>query len=180
MKSRKVAFFGILGALSLVLGFFESVMLPEIPFLPPGAKLGLSNIVTMYAVSVSSLTGGLYIVLLKALFAGITRGLTAGFMSLCGGLLSCITVSLMIKKEGRAFSFFGIGVASAVMHNIGQLIAACFVTGTAALMTYGKYLLVFALVTGSVTGTALLIIMPVLKKAGGFYSINKVNKEEKI
>lgn len=174
MKSRKVAFFGILGALSLVLGFFESVMLPEIPFLPPGAKLGLSNIVTMYAVSVSSFTGGLYIVLLKALFAVITRGLTAGVMSLCGGLLSCITVSLMIKKEGRAFSFFGIGVASAVMHNIGQLIAACFVTGTAALMTYGKYLLVFALVTGSVTGTALLIIMPVLKKAGGFYSVGSV------
>lgn len=177
MKSKKVAFFGIMGAMSLVLGLFESMLLPELPFLPPGAKLGLSNLVTMYAVLVASFSGGMYIVLLKALFALVTRGGVAAFMSLCGGALSCITAYLMMKKEGSFFSFFGIGVASAVMHNMGQLVAACIVTGTFALLSYVKYLLVFALITGTVTGTALLVIMPVLKKAGSFY---KVNKEEKI
>lgn len=168
MKSKKVALYGILGALSLVLSFFESVLMPEIPFLPPGAKLGLSNLVTMYAAATGGFAGGLYIVLIKAAFALITRGATAGFMSLAGGLLSCITVCLMIKKEGEAFSFFGIGVASAVMHNLGQLVASCIITGTPALLSYGKYLMVFALITGSVTGMALLLLMPRLSKINSF------------
>lgn len=175
MKSKKIAFFGLLGALSLVLGFFESVMLPEIPFLPPGAKLGLSNLVTMYASATAGFTGGLYIVFIKTLFALITRGTVAAFMSLCGGLASLAALCIMLKKEGSLFSFFGIGVASAVMHNLGQLAAACIVTGTAELLNYGKYLLVFALVTGSVTGTALLLIMPRLRKIGGLYKINNEN-----
>ena len=171
MKSKKVAFFGILGALSLVLGLFESLLLPEIPFLPPGAKLGLSNLVTMYASAVSGFSGGIYIVLLKALFALVTRGATAGLMSFCGGIFSLAAICLMLKKEGSVFSFFGIGVASAVMHNSGQLVAACLVTGTPALMNYGKYLLVFALITGSVTGTALLFLMPRLRKISRLYII---------
>ena len=172
MKSRKVAFFGILGAMGLVLGFFEGVLLPEIPFLPPGAKLGLSNIITMYAVTVSGFAGGLYIVLLKVLFALITRGAVAALMSFCGGVFSLAAVSLMIKKEGKLFTFFGIGIASAVMHNFGQLVAACVVTGTPELINYGKYLLIFALVTGAVTGTALLVLMPRLRKIGSFYEIH--------
>lgn len=177
MKSKKVAFYGILGALSLTLSFFESVILPEIPFLPPGAKLGLSNIVTMYASAVGSLAGGLYITLLKALFALLTRGATAGFMSLCGGFLSCITVCLLIKKEGKVFSFFGIGVASAVMHNMGQLFAACIITGTPELINYGKYLMIFALVTGSVTGVVLLLLMPRLRKISSFFTIKQTEKQ---
>ncbi len=176
MKSQKVAFFGILGALSLTLSFFEGVMLPEIPFLPPGAKLGLSNIAVMYAGSVSGFAGAVYIVLIKAVFALLTRGVTGGLMSLCGGLLSCMFAMLMLKKEGKTFSFIGIGIVSAVMHNLGQLVAACFVTGTASLLNYGKYLLIFALITGAVTGTALYVLMPGLKKISGFY-INDKTKE---
>lgn len=176
MKSKKVAFYGILGALSLTLGFFESVILPEIPFLPPGAKPGLSNLVTMYAAVVGGFPGSFYIIILKSLFSLVTRGTTAGVMSFCGGLLSSITVCILIKKEGKLFSFFGIGVASAVMHNIGQLFAACVITGTPGLINYGKYLLIFALITGSVTGTALLLLMPRLRKINSFSQYDKSGK----
>ena len=179
MKSRKVAFYGILGALSMTLSFFEGVLLPEIPFLPPGAKLGLSNLVTMYAATVGGLSGSLYITALKALFALVTRGATAGLMSFCGGLLSSLIVCLMLKKEGKAFSFFGIGVASAVMHNLGQLIAACIITGTPGLLNYGKYLMIFSLVTGSVTGTVLLMIMPGLRKISSFFKIKQTENYKK-
>lgn len=174
MKSRKIAFYGILGALGLVLGFFESMLLPEIPFLPPGAKLGLSNLVTMYAAATGGFTAGFCITALKVLFAFITRGATAGFMSFCGGLLSLFAVCVLIKKEGKVFSFYGIGVASAVMHNSGQLFAACIITGTPGLLNYGKYLMIFALITGSVTGTALLLLMPRLKKISSFFKIKQI------
>ena len=80
MKAKKIAIFGLMGALAAVIGFFESALLPALPFLPPGAKPGLSNIVTTFAVAAYSLVGGLYVTLCKAAFVFLTRGVTAGLM----------------------------------------------------------------------------------------------------
>lgn len=168
MKTNKVALLGIFGAVALVLSFLESMLVPDIPFLPVGAKPGLSNVVTMYIVGTMGFSGAVYITLLKALFALITRGATGAFMSFCGGLLSTVSVCLLIKYQDRVFSYLGLGIVGAVTHNIGQLIAACIVSGTFALINYGKYLLVFALITGAVTGTVLMLLMPRLSKIGGF------------
>ena len=104
--------------------------------------------------------------MLKALFALITRGATGAFMSFSGGLLSTVAVCLLIKYQGRVFSYLGLGIVGAVMHNMGQLTAACIVSGTFALINYGKYLLIFALITGTVTGTVLMLLMPGLEKIG--------------
>lgn len=179
MKTQRIAFFGIMGALALVLGFIEGMFIPDIPFLPVGAKPGLSNIVTMYVVEVTGLAGGIYITLIKAVFALITRGATASFMSLCGGILSTFVTALMIKKGKRIFSFLGIGIAGAVMHNFGQLAAACLISGTPALFSYGKYLIIFALITGAVTGSMLLLIMPGINKIKNNMKLRKYDKEMK-
>lgn len=166
MKTNKVALLGIFGAVALVLSFLESMLVPDIPFLPVGAKPGLSNIVTMYIAGTMGFPGAIYITMLKALFALITRGATGAFMSFSGGLLSTTAVCLLIKYQGRIFSYLGLGIIGAVMHNLGQLMAACIVSGTFALMNYGKYLLIFALITGTVTGSVLLVLMPRLEKTG--------------
>lgn len=167
MKTNKVALLGVFGAVALVLSFLESMLVPDIPFLPVGAKPGLSNVVTMYIAGTMGFPGAVYITLLKALFALITRGATGAFMSFSGGLLSTCAVCLLIKYRGKIFSYLGLGIIGAVMHNTGQLIAACIVSGTFALMNYGKYLLVFAVVTGSVTGLVLMLLMPRLEKISG-------------
>ena len=167
MKTNKVALLGIFGAVALVLSFLEGMLIPDIPFLPVGAKPGLSNIITMYIAGTMGFPGAIYITMLKALFALITRGATGAFMSFSGGLLSTVAVCLLIKYQGRIFSYLGLGIAGAVMHNLGQLIAACVVSGTFALINYGKYLLIFALITGTVTGSVLLVLMPRLSKIGG-------------
>ena len=167
MKTNKVALLGIFGAVALVLSFLEGMLIPDIPFLPVGAKPGLSNIITMYIAGTMGFPGAVYITMLKALFALITRGATGAFMSFSGGLLSTVAVCLLIKYQGRIFSYLGLGIIGAVMHNFGQLLAACIVSGTFALMNYGKYLLVFALITGAVTGSVLLVLMPRLGKISG-------------
>ncbi len=176
---KKVALLGIMGSLALVLGFLESIFIPDIPFLPVGAKPGLSNVVTMYTVSVTGLGGGIYITLIKAAFALITRGATASAMSLCGGLLSTVTVWLLMKKKDRLFSFVGIGISGALMHNLGQLTVACLISGTAALFGYGKYLIIFALVTGAVTGGMLTFVMPGIDRITKNKQYVKFDKEMK-
>ena len=173
MKTNKVALLGVFGAVALVLSFLESMLVPDIPFLPVGAKPGLSNVVTMYIAGTMGFPGAIYITMLKALFALITRGATGAFMSFSGGLLSTVAVCLLIKYQGRVFSYLGLGIVGAVLHNLGQLVAACIVSGTFALMNYGKYLLIFALVTGAVTGTVLMLLMPRLEKISGNKYKNK-------
>lgn len=158
-KTKRVCVFGLLGALCLVLGGLENMVFPAVPFLPAGAKIGLSNIVTMFAGSVFGFSGAVYITLLKALFALVTRGATAFFMSLCGGILSVFALSLTIKKQGGAISFIGIGVLCAVCFNLGQLFCACVLSG-AAMLGYGKYLLSFAVISGTLTGAVLNAVMP--------------------
>ncbi len=163
-KAYRIALFGILGALALILSLFENIFLPDLPFLPAGAKPGLSNIITMFTASFAGLGGAIYITLIKAFFAFITRGTTAALMSLSGGILSTVALCIMIKYEGKNLSFIGIGIVCAVMHNMGQLACACIISGTAELINYGKYLLVFALVSGALTGLILNVVMPRLRQ----------------
>ena len=158
-KTKKVCVFGLLGALCLVLSLLENLVFPAVPFLPAGAKAGLSNIVTMFAANAFGFTGALYITLLKALFAFVTRGAVAGLMSFCGGILSVLALSLTIKKQGESLSFIGIGVLCAVCFNLGQLFCACALSG-AAMLGYGKYLLLFAVIGGTLTGAVLNAVLP--------------------
>lgn len=163
-KTNKITLLSLFGAIALVLSFLESTLVPDIPFLPVGTKPGLSNIVTMYTASLFGFGGAVYITLIKVIFAFLTRGASAALMSFCGGILSTLVLCIMIKYEGKIFSFIGIGVVCAICHNMGQLFCAAFISGTSSLISYGKYLMIFALITGFVTGSVLTVIMPRLKK----------------
>lgn len=168
-KAYKIALFALLGALALVLSLFENILIPDLPFLPAGAKPGLSNIVTMFTASFASFWGAAYITTVKALFALVTRGASAALMSFCGGILSSVVLCVSIKGVGKNLSFIGVGVLCAVFHNLGQLLCACFLLKNAALLNYGKYLLIFAIVSGSLTGVILNVLMP---KTKGFVPKN--------
>lgn len=159
-KARKIAVCGLLGALALVLSFLEG-MLPPLPGLPPGAKPGLSNIVTMFATGTLGLPGALFIAALKGGFAFLTRGVTAGLMSLSGGLLSTLAMWLVWKKT--RFSPVLTGVCGALAHNASQLSVALLLTGPAALF-YIPALLFLSVVCGVCTGLVLQLILPILQK----------------
>ncbi len=164
-KIKKTAMLGVLGALALVLSFAESMLMPQTSFLPLGTKPGLSNIVVMFATDTTGFFSGLYIVLLKAVFALVTRGGTAGLMSLSGGILSLAVIRLMLKINNKNVTLVGIGVLSSCAHNLGQVIVSCVLTGTPALMNYLPFLIIFGIGTGLVTGLVLQIVMPKIKKA---------------
>lgn len=153
---------GILASLALVLSFFES-MLPSLPFLLPGMKLGLSNLAVMLALDMCPLPCALCIVAVKSLFALMSRGVVASAMSLFGGLLATIGMFFMLKCKKCSFGCFGLGVGGAFLHNCGQFVAALFLASD-AVCAYFPVLAVGALVTGSVTGLVYYFVLPVLKK----------------
>ena len=159
---QRVAVFGMMGALALALSFFEG-LLPAFAFLPPGAKPGLSNIVTMFAACSLGLPAALYIVLIKALFALLTRGVTAFFMSLCGGILSAVAMYLLFKKNEK-IGLIGISVISALMHNLGQLAVSFFLVGSTAVFGYAPFLIAFGIISGILTGAVFRILLPAVNK----------------
>ena len=83
-KTRRIALSGLLFALAMALSFIEGTL--TIPGLLPGMKLGLANIVVMYALFFMGPRQALVLDVLKALFVFLVSGFTAGFLSLCGGL----------------------------------------------------------------------------------------------
>ncbi len=168
--ARRVALTGLLSAEAIALSALE-MMIPPLPFLPPGAKPGFSNMVTMFAAAEYGLTGALPVAVIKSLFTLVTRGPSAFLMSLCGGLLSAAVMCLCFRFNRGALGLMGISVLSAAAHNLGQLGAACLLTGTAALYTYLPALLLFAVATGLVTGLILSAVFPALERQKRFLKL---------
>lgn len=152
----------IFAAIAVAVGWLES-LLPSVAFLPPGAKPGFSNVATMYAAGTMGIVPALVIAVIKGCFAFLTRGLTAGLMSLCGGVLSTIVMYLLFRISGK-FGFVGIGIAGAITHNAVQLGVAAMLTG-ASMLWYAPWLLIMGVITGTLTGIALNLLIPLLEKA---------------
>lgn len=167
--ARKVAFAGILGAQAIAIAALE-LLIPPLPFLPPGAKPGFSNIVTMFAAKELGLLPALGVMGLKSGFVLLTRGPSAFLMSFFGGLLSTLAMSVCLRWFSRLLGSVGISVIGAVCHNAGQLLAACVLTGSAAVLAYWPALALFAGATGVITGILLYALLPALEKQRRFLS----------
>ena len=162
-KNYKTALVAILCGLALCLGFLES-LIPPIPLLPPGAKPGFSNVITMFAAGSLGLPSALLIAAVKGGFAFVTRGAAAGLMSLSGGILSAAAMYLLMKYARKVLGLIGISVICALCHNAGQLCAAIFITDTASIVYYAPALALFGIATGTVTGIVLRAVIPALEK----------------
>ena len=147
-KARETAWTGMLFALAIALSYLESLVSPLLGLMP-AIKLGLSNIVVMYALLFLRTRTALLLVVLKALFAFLTRGATAGFLSLCGGALSLAVMLVLLQLPVSGYIFCA---GSALAHNLGQLAVASAVMGTTAIGYYLPVLLISGVITGAFTG----------------------------
>ncbi|MBR5320871.1 MAG: Gx transporter family protein [Clostridia bacterium] len=161
-KIKRITFTALMTAFAVVLSFVES-LLPTAYFMPPGSKLGLSNIPVMFSASKLSIGETLLIVIAKSIFVFITRGATAFFMSLAGGFLSALCMFIMLRKS-TGFGFVGVGVLSAICHNTGQLAVSFFMVQSSAIVGYAPIMLITAVITGFLTGTVLKFTMPYFSK----------------
>lgn len=175
---RLTALTGILGALMLAFSYTEKMLTSLLP-LPPGVKPGLANIIVMFACCTAGFGCAFLLTLIKSAFVLLTSGVTAGIISLSGGLLSVTATAFLIKKAVGRFSFTGISVLGALAHNAGQTLAACAVIGSFGYLYYFPVLVISAVVTGAVTGTILRCVLPPLKKLGLFDSfVNDGNNKK--
>lgn len=167
--TQKTALAALMCAQAIAISFLEG-LIPTSAFLPPGAKLGFSNVVTMFCVETLSLPYALGVTFFKALFALLTRGVTAGIMSFCGGLFSTLAAFGLCRLKKLDIGHIGIAVCSAVCHNAAQLAVSVVISGTPAIVLYAPVLFASSAVAGIMTGIMLKAVMPVLKKQNHIFS----------
>ncbi len=114
--TQKVARFGLLTALALVLGLLDRAI-PLTALLggaAPGIKLGLANTVLLYAVYLMGWHSAVFLMLTKVILSGFLFGsLTAILYSLSGGILSLLVMLLIRRKPETGALTAGILAAAA-------------------------------------------------------------------
>lgn len=154
----RVSLIGLLGALAVALSFLEG-LLPPLPLTPPGFRLGLSNLVCMLASQLFGVPTALFLAVLKGGFAFLTRGVSAGLMSLSGAVLSTVCSGLLLRKARISYRL--VGICGALAHNTAQLACAWLLTSKAVLW-YAPVLVLLSLLSGLLTGILLQLLLPVL------------------
>ena len=155
-RASKVAFLGLLFALSVVLSLVESSLAPMVPV--PGVKLGLSNIVTMYCLFCLGWREAYTLAALKSLFVLLTRGPVGAAMSLAGGLVS-VTAMLLLRALPKKPSELFTSICGGLMHNAGQLVMAVLLL-TGAVLYYFPVLALGGVAMGALTGLLLRLLRP--------------------
>ncbi len=147
-SASTVAKLGLLTAVAIVLGYFE-YLLPVTGI--PGVKLGLANTVLLYALYLLDVPSAILLMFLKVGISALLFGGPAAMLySLAGGVLSLIV--MILARKSRGLSIVGVSVLGAVSHNVAQMVVACFVVETRAILAYLPILLLAAAVTGTLTG----------------------------
>ena len=165
---RRLTELAVLTSVSLIMFIIEMQLPPVVPI--PGVKLGLANIITVYAVYCYKPQEAALIfsvrVIIGALFSG---NITALIFSFSGGLL-CLLGMLVISRITDINMIIAASVLGAVLHNIGQTAAAVFVMRTTAVIAYLPFLLFSGCIAGAFTGACALLVIrrirPKRKKEG--------------
>lgn len=161
MKPRKVAFLGLSIALAMILSFVES----QIPVFTavPGMKVGLPNLVMVFLLYRVGWKETVVVSIIRVVLVSLLFGnLQSLIFSIAGALLS-LTGMILLQKT-RLFSPIAVSVVGGVLHNVGQIIAACLWTGTAQIAYYLPVLFISGICAGVVIGLVSGLLLKRLDK----------------
>lgn len=177
-KIYKMVYMGLLVSMALVLSLIER-MLP-IPFIAPGAKLGLANLIIVISVyTLDSYKDSFIILILKILLSSILGDSVSSLLySISGGVLSFI-VTILVKQLGRRYvSVIGVSTSAAVLHNVGQLFAASIIFKNFNIFLYLPILSMVGIGTGIFIGLSANYILNHFSKTSYFNKMLNLDKIE--
>ena len=151
LTTRELTLCAVLTAMALALSYLENAFPLALTVPIPGVKLGLANIVTLFALYALGPGRAVLILLARCLLGAVFAGnMSALIFSLLGGA-AAMAVMILLSRTGR-LSVYGVSVGGAAAHNCGQVAAAVLTLGNTAPLYYLPVLLGVSLVTGAVTG----------------------------
>lgn len=157
MKAKKLALLGLLTAIALTIFMIEAHIPPLVPI--PGVKLGLSNIITVFAVFVIGGREGALVLAARIFLGAVFAGNFSTILYSAAGGVCAIGVSILLKKVLTGKQLWVAGCLGAVAHSIGQMAAAIAISGTPGLALYLPVMIACSIVTGLFTGLCAQVLV---------------------
>ena len=157
MKASKLSLATLSVSLAMILSFVES-QIPAFVAIP-GVKIGLTNIVVIYALYKLGWKYAAVISFVRVLLVGMLfgNGVSIAY-SLAGAAVSFAVMVLLMRA--KVFSTTAVSVAGGVMHNMAQIGMACIIMETNLLTYYAPFLLI----SGTLAGIAIGVISAIMIK----------------
>lgn len=156
-STKKTVFLALLVAIGLALSIVESFI--PLPFIAPGAKLGLANIVSITALIVFGLKEALIVALLRSFTFALATGSFSNIMySLPSAVFSIIVMFMVFRFFSGYFSLIGISIFGAIFHNITQIGVASLMMENIKIFSYLPVMTLVSLFTGYFVGLTSIFI----------------------
>jgi heptaprenyl diphosphate synthase len=157
LKASKLSLAALSVSLAMILSFVES-QIPAFVAIP-GVKIGLTNIVVIYALYKLGWKYAAVISFVRVLLVGMLfgNGVSIAY-SLAGAAVSFVVMVLLMRA--KVFSTAAVSVAGGVMHNMAQIGMACIIMETNLLTYYAPFLLI----SGTLAGIAIGVISAIMIK----------------
>lgn len=155
MKTKRITVMAMCVALAMILSYVES-MIPS-PGIP-GVKLGLANIVVVFALYKLGWKEAVGISLLRVFLVSLLFGHAASLMYSAAGAALSLLGMILLKKSGRLGSV-AVSVLGGVLHNAGQVLMAVVLMGSNVV-----YYLPVLIVSGTIAGIGIGLLAAILVK----------------
>ncbi|MBR2284083.1 MAG: Gx transporter family protein [Ruminococcus sp.] len=162
MKAKRLTELALLTAAALII-FIVELRLPNLSAIP-GVKLGLANIITVYAVYRYSGKEVLLIILTRVILGSVfSANFSVILYSLAGAML-CLGGMLLLRRVIPIRYLWLCSILGAVLHNTGQIGMAVLLMRTPAVLAYYPYLIISGTIAGAFTGICAQLVLMRLKK----------------
>lgn len=158
MSTKKIPLLGLFIAIALVLHIAEGMM--PLPFIIPGARLGLANISTVIALYLFGPRDTFLIMVTRITIGSIFGGGFSGFLySFSGSMCSFLAMVILIKLAKEKITPIGVSATGAFFHSVGQIIMSMIMLGTPRMIIYLPALSIVSVITGSFIGLVALNVI---------------------
>ena len=150
MKTKKLTQMALLAAIALTIFMIEAQIPPLVPI--PGVKMGLANIVTVFAVFAMGPKEAASILFVRIFLGAVFAGnFSTIFYSAAGGALAIVT-TILLRKLVTEKQLWVAGILGAIAHSVGQMAMAITITQTIELVSYLPMMILCSIITGLFTG----------------------------
>jgi len=162
-KLQRYVFLSLLTAGAMILSIIEGII--PLPFIAPGAKLGLANIVTLTVIVIFGFKDAILVVVLRCILMMFVAGNPISFIySISSGIISVIVMYISLKYMNKYFSLIGISVLGAITHNASQITVAAIMFENLSMYTYLPIMSLISIFTGCFVGYTSIYITDNLGK----------------
>lgn len=150
MKIKRLTELSILTGLALII-FVVELRLPDI--IPvPGVKLGLANIITVYAVYKYKASETVLLVLARVILGTLFASTFSALIYSLSGAAFCLAGMLLLRRVIPMQWMWLCSIIGAIFHNTGQIVAAAAVMKSFAVFAYYPLLIIAGCIAGAFTG----------------------------